>query len=70
MSEEVEPAAVALPLDTSGDGPHRYELSALARGPWRPDAAHGGAPAALLAREIERHCDGLLYPSDAADDLT
>lgn len=57
MSEEAEPAAVALPLETGGDGPHRYELSALARGPWRPDAAHGGAPAALLAREIEGHCD-------------
>jgi hypothetical protein len=26
----------------------------LARGPWSADALHGGAPAALLAREIER----------------
>lgn len=57
MSGVAEPVAVALALDTTGDGPHRYELSLLARGPWRPDAAHGGAPAALLAREIERHCD-------------
>jgi hypothetical protein len=26
----------------------------LARGPWSPDAQHGGAPAALLARLVER----------------
>ncbi len=26
----------------------------LARGPWSPDAQHGGAPAALLAGEVER----------------
>jgi hypothetical protein len=26
----------------------------LARGPWSPDAQHGGAPAALLARAVER----------------
>jgi Thioesterase-like superfamily len=25
-----------------------------ARGPWDPDALHGGAPAALVAREVER----------------
>ena len=30
----------------------------MARGPWQPDAAHGGAPAALLVREAETHCDG------------
>lgn len=28
--------------------------SALARGPWSPDAQHGGPPAALLARAVER----------------
>ena len=27
----------------------------LARGPWSPDAQHGGAPAALLAAQLERH---------------
>jgi hypothetical protein len=26
----------------------------LARGPWDPDSQHGGAPAALIARELER----------------
>ncbi|MEX0620056.1 MAG: thioesterase family protein [Solirubrobacterales bacterium] len=31
------------------------ELGAAARGPWRTDAAHGGAPAALLTRAIEAH---------------
>jgi hypothetical protein len=30
----------------------------LARGPWSPDAMHGGAPAALLARTVERHDPG------------
>ena len=32
--------------------------SPLARGPWSPDAQHGGAPAALLARTVERFEDG------------
>ena len=31
----------------------------LARGPWDPAAQHGGAPAALLAREIEREAGEL-----------
>lgn len=30
----------------------------LARGPWTPDAQHGGPPAALLARAVERHEGG------------
>jgi hypothetical protein len=30
----------------------------LARGPWTPDAQHGGAPSALLARAVERFEDG------------
>jgi hypothetical protein len=30
----------------------------LARGPWDPDALHGGPTAALLARAIERHDPG------------
>jgi hypothetical protein len=33
----------------------RFVPSELARGPWDPRAQHGGAPAALLARAIERH---------------
>jgi hypothetical protein len=35
-----------------GDG---FAATELARGPWDPNAQHGGAPAALLARAIERH---------------
>lgn len=31
-----------------------YLPTELARGPWSPDAQHGGAPAALLARAVER----------------
>jgi Thioesterase-like superfamily len=36
------------------DGPGRFIASELARGPWDPGAQHGGAPAALLARALER----------------
>lgn len=32
--------------------------TALARGPWSPEAQHGGAPAALLARAVERFDGG------------
>ena len=32
----------------------RFVASELARGPWDPNAQHGGAPAALLARAFER----------------
>ena len=32
--------------------------SDLARGPWSPEAQHGGPPAALLARAVERFEDG------------
>ncbi len=40
----------------------RFVATELARGPWDPDAQHGGAPAALLMREFERLAanDGLL----------
>ena len=44
--------AAAEPIFTSEDG--RYVPGELARGPWSPDAQHGGAPAALIAREVER----------------
>jgi Thioesterase-like superfamily len=36
------------------EGPGRFLATELARGPWDPDAQHGGAPAALLARAVER----------------
>jgi hypothetical protein len=36
------------------DGPGRFVPSGHAAGPWDPGAMHGGAPAALLAREIDR----------------
>lgn len=31
-----------------------FRPTELARGPWSPEAQHGGAPAALLARAVER----------------
>lgn len=40
------------------DAPATYRLAALARGPWDPGSAHGGAPAALLARAVERRAAG------------
>jgi hypothetical protein len=42
-------SAVYLP-----QGPDRFVPTELARGPWDPDAQHGGAPAALLARAVEQ----------------
>jgi hypothetical protein len=36
------------------EGPDRFVPTELARGPWDPDAQHGGAPAALIARAFER----------------
>jgi Thioesterase-like superfamily len=43
------------------DGP-RFVPTELARGPWTPDAQHGGPPAALLARTLEREpgAEGML----------
>jgi hypothetical protein len=43
------------------DGP-RFVATEFARGPWDPEAQHGGAPAALLVRAFERlaGADGLL----------
>src|SRR2546421_9369552 len=35
-------------------GSGRFVASELARGPWDPNAQHGGAPAALLMREFEQ----------------
>jgi hypothetical protein len=35
-------------------GPSGFVPSDLARGPWDPNAQHGGAPAALIARAVER----------------
>jgi len=43
------PEAIFLPA-----GPDRFEPTELARGPWDPGAQHGGAPAALIARAVER----------------
>ena len=38
---------------SSRDG--RFVPSEQARGPWDPQALHGGAPAALITRAFERH---------------
>jgi hypothetical protein len=36
----------------------RFVPTVFCRGPWSPDAQHGGPPAALLARAVERFADG------------
>jgi hypothetical protein len=36
----------------------RFVPTELARGPWDPNAQHGGAPGALLARLVEQHDAG------------
>lgn len=38
-------------FETDGE---RFVPTGIARGPWDPGAQHGGAPAALLARAVER----------------
>ena len=52
MSTTDLPEAVYLPDDSD---PRAFVATELARGPWDPNAQHGGAPSALLARAIERH---------------
>ncbi len=44
--------------DGGGPDGERFVATELARGPWDPNAQHGGAPSALLARAIERHEPG------------
>ena len=55
--DEPVPEAIALPIERSGSATsllsEYFQLTALARGPWSPDAAHGGAPGALLVRAAE-----------------
>jgi hypothetical protein len=50
-NDDSMPAAIYTP-ETDGS---TFVATELARGPWDPNAQHGGAPAALLARAIERH---------------
>jgi acyl-coenzyme A thioesterase PaaI-like protein len=49
------PEAIYLPEHGDGRTGHGFVATELARGPWDPNAQHGGAPSALLARAIERH---------------
>jgi hypothetical protein len=46
----------------------RFVPTDLARGPWTPQAQHGGAPAALLAYAIERFQGGRVDVRGASDD--
>jgi hypothetical protein len=55
-SAHVPQAAVYMPNQRG------FVATEMARGPWNPDAQHGGAPAALLVRALERcePVDGLV----------
>jgi hypothetical protein len=46
------PSALYVPVDDTVDG--TFDATALTTGPWDPGAQHGGPPAALLARAVER----------------
>ena len=48
------PAAAASLFMPHGDAGDAWLPTDLSRGPWDPRACHGGAPAALIARELER----------------
>lgn len=61
MNPSTGEVAIAVPLGAPGEATGRFELTGMARGPWQEDAAHGGAPAGLLARAAES--------LGAADDL-
>ncbi|MGH8983442.1 MAG: thioesterase family protein [Acidimicrobiia bacterium] len=47
------PVALFHPDGAGADG-DRFVPTELTRGPWDPNAMHGGAPGALLARAVER----------------
>ena len=52
MTASTESASSAVALFET-DGADRWTATELARGPWHPDACHGGPVSALLARAIE-----------------
>lgn len=57
-ADQSAPGPVAVRTESSADGDRRtdrFQLNGEARGPWQEDAAHGGAPAALLAGVAESH---------------
>ena len=47
-------------IDASRDGRETFESMPSTAGPWTPDAQHGGPPAALLARALERPADATI----------
>ena len=40
------------------DGPDRFLSQSATAGPWGPGSQHGGPPAALLTRAVERLVEG------------
>lgn len=54
----VEPIVLVVDEPDDLEGVARYVLQPSSRGPWDEQSAHGGAPAALLARAVERRAAG------------
>lgn len=48
----------------------KFLPTGLSRGPWSPHALHGGPPAALIARAIERHEPSNLFVARLTVELT
>lgn len=61
-----DPIAAVVDEPDDPDAPARYVLAPSARGPWDARSAHGGAPAALLARAVERRAAAGQRPSSLA----
>ena len=47
-------------IDPSEEGREAFESLPTTAGPWTPHAQHGGPPAALLGRAVERLADGVV----------
>lgn len=50
-------------IDASPDGRETVESLPATAGPWSPDAQHGGPPAALLGRSVERLAAAAVGPA-------
>jgi acyl-coenzyme A thioesterase PaaI-like protein len=66
VSAAPDPVVAVLEEPDDLDAPARYALGPSARGPWDARSAHGGAPAALLSRAVERRATGTQRVSSLA----
>jgi acyl-coenzyme A thioesterase PaaI-like protein len=68
LRSELGATSLFVPVDigVAEGGGDVWEPTDLSRGPWDPGACHGGAPAALITRELER----VAWPSTREGDAT